>query len=89
MSMKTYNYKYIDGPLEDVIDFSCFEDEQSVLIQVFCGQDRDTFENLIHSLLENLPQAICIGTTTDGEICEDVVSTFQTSISLSVLKEQL
>lgn len=86
MSMKTYNYKYIDGPLEDVIDFSCFEDEQSVLIQVFCGQDRDTFENLIHSLLENLPQAICIGTTTDGEICEDVVSTFQTSISLSVFE---
>lgn len=46
MSMKTYNYKYIDGPLEDVIDFSCFEDEQSVLIQVFCGQDRDTLKTL-------------------------------------------
>jgi c-di-GMP phosphodiesterase len=87
--MKTYNYKYIDGSLKDLIDFSLFVNEKNILIQVFCGQSKNTFENIINFLLENIPQAICIGTTTDGEICEEIISTFQTSISISIFNNTL
>lgn len=84
--MKTFNYKYTSGLLDEIIDFSLFKEEKNILIQLFCGQNRDTFETLIHALLSNIPQAICIGTTTDGEICEGTVSTFQTSISISIFE---
>ncbi|WP_024955576.1 FIST N-terminal domain-containing protein [Sulfurospirillum arcachonense] len=84
--MKTYNYGYTNGSLDELINFSLFENEQNVLIQVFCGQDKNTFKKVVNTLLHNIPQAICIGTTTDGEICEGMVSTFQTSISISIFK---
>jgi len=84
--MKTYNYGYIDGSLDELINFSLFTNEKNILIQVFCGQDKNTFERIINTLLYNIPHAICIGTTTDGEICEGMVSTFQTSISISIFK---
>ena len=84
--MKTYNYLYHYGTLEKIIDFSLFQEEPNVLVQVFCGQENTVFPCLVHSISEHLPQAVCIGTTTDGEICEDRVSTFQTSISITVFK---
>jgi hypothetical protein len=84
--MKTYNYLYHYGALEKIIDFSLFQEEPNVLVQVFCGQESTVFPCLIHSISEHLPQAVCIGTTTDGEICEDRVSTFQTSISITIFK---
>ena len=85
--MKTYNYLYHDGPLEDVVHFPLFAHEPNVLVQLFCGQEEKTFGLLVRAILEHLPQAVCIGTTTDGEICEEQVSTFQTSISITVFKE--
>jgi hypothetical protein len=82
--MKTYNYLYELGQLEDVIDFSLFQNEPNVLVQVFCGQDKHHLSSVLQTILKHLPQAVCIGTTTDGEICEKNVTTFKTSISISV-----
>ncbi|MBE0495462.1 MAG: FIST C-terminal domain-containing protein [Campylobacterales bacterium] len=84
--MKTYNYLYHYGHVDSIINFALFQDEPNVLVQVFCGQEGEVFASVIEAILERLPQAVCLGTTTDGEICEEHVSTFQTSISISVFK---
>lgn len=60
---------------------------KNILIQIFTGEDREVLEYLISFLLENIPQAICIGTTTDGEVYEDCVSTFKSVISISVFEK--
>ena len=82
--MKTYNYLYDDGNLADIIDFSLFKKEPNVLVQVFCGKESKVLKSVVEMVLERIPHAICIGTTTDGEICEKNVTTFKTSISISV-----
>lgn len=82
--MKTYNYLYHRGQLDDVIDFSLFHNEPNILVQVFCGRDGDVLSKILQTILERIPQAVCIGTTTDGEICEKNITTLKTSISISV-----
>ncbi|WP_024956013.1 FIST N-terminal domain-containing protein [Sulfurospirillum arcachonense] len=84
--MKTHNYKYSTGLLNELIDFSLFKEEKNILVQIFCGQSEVIFETIIHDVLENIPHAICIGTTTDGEICEDTVTLLQTIISISIFE---
>lgn len=82
--MKTYNYLYHHGQIDELIDFSLFKEKPNLLIQLFCGQDGSVLSYLTKTLLCHLPQAICIGTTTDGEICEERVTTLQSSISITV-----
>ncbi|WP_419765989.1 MAG: FIST N-terminal domain-containing protein [Arcobacter sp.] len=84
--MKTYNYTYQNNSFKDKIDYSLFQDEKNILIQVFCGQDDSTLQYIINLLDNNLPNAIIIGTTTDGEIKDRKVSTFRTVISISVFE---
>jgi anti-sigma regulatory factor (Ser/Thr protein kinase) len=84
--MKTYNYTYQNNSLKNEIEYHLFQDEKNVLIQVFCGQDDSTLQYIINKLNENLPNAIIIGTTTDGEIQDKKVSTFKTVISISVFE---
>lgn len=85
--MRTSNFCYESGKLEALIDFSLFTYEKNILIQVFCGHTPDILKYVTTTLLEHLPHAICIGTTTDGEIFNQAVSTFKTIISLSVFEK--
>lgn len=84
--MKTFNYRYEGGNLEDLIDFERLKRRHRLLIQVFCGEDEHVLSFVMKSLHVNLPEAMCIGTTTDGEICDDKVSTNKTIISITVFR---
>jgi len=84
--MKTYNYSLKDKHLHDLIDFSSFIDKDNLLVQIFCGQGKDILELTINLIQDNLPQATCIGTTTDGEIINSEASTFNTVISISTFE---
>lgn len=81
--MQTYNYIYSADTLENLINFSLFKNEKNILIQIFCGQERNVLAEIIRELQEELPQAICIGATTDGEISNSSITTLKTVISIS------
>jgi len=84
--MKTYNYTYQNNSFKKPIDFSLFKNEENILIQVFCGQDSNTLQYINNLLGDEIPQAIIIGTTTDGEIKDKKVSTFKSVISISIFE---
>ena len=84
--MKTYNFCYETGQLENIIDFSLFAHEKNVLVQIFCGQDKEVLTYINDIILSHLPHAICIGTTTDGEIFGASITTLRTVISLSIFE---
>lgn len=84
--MQTFNYTLNQEPIEKLIDFSLFKNEKSVLIQIFCGGKKDILQKTINTLVDKLPQAICIGSSTDGEINNEEVSTLKTIISISIFK---
>lgn len=84
--MKTFNYKIENESLEDIINFNLFQNEENILIQVFCGQNNQSFQKTLNILSNHLPKAFCIGTTTDGEIYENEVNTNSITISISVFK---
>ena len=85
--MKTYNYTLGNKPLNFLINFSNFKDEKNILIQIFCGDKKEVLEDLLKILTNKLPQAICIGTSTDGEINGKDISTLKTVISISVFEK--
>ncbi len=84
--MKTYNYTINNKLLFDFIDLENFKNKKNILIQVFSGQEKETFENIIKSINEILPNAVCIGCTTDGEIDGHLVYTNHTAISISIFE---
>lgn len=84
--MQSYNYKLNNNSLEETIDFSNFIDKKNVLIQIFCGKDKSTLEKVIEKLKSNLPQAVCIAASSDGEILNDEVLTKDIIISISVFE---
>ncbi|MBP1680887.1 MAG: histidine kinase [Proteobacteria bacterium] len=84
--MRTYNFCYEIGTLQEIIDFSLFEREKNVLVQIFCGQDKGVLTYLSEVILRHIPDAICIGTTTDGEIYGDSITTSRTVISISIFE---
>ena len=85
--MKTYNYAFKNNKFTSEIYYKIFADEENILIQIFCGENKTTLEYLSKIFSEMIPQAICIGTTTDGEIKDEKISTLQSVISISVFKE--
>lgn len=87
--MRTYNYTFQNNHFKDEINYSLFKNEKNVLIQVFCGNDESTLQYIINSLYANLPNAVCIGTTTDGEIKDEIVSTLKAVISISIFDKTI
>ncbi|AHJ13357.1 FIST N-terminal domain-containing protein [Sulfurospirillum multivorans] len=84
--MKTYNFCYETGSVHSIIDFSLFETEKNVLVQLFCGQGKAVLQEISDIILTQIPHAICIGTTTDGEIFGEAITTLRTVISISIFE---
>jgi len=84
--MKTFNYTYNNKALDNLIDFNSFKNEKNILIQIFCGDKKPILKNIISTLLDKLPQAICIGSSTDGEINNSQITTCKTIISISIFE---
>jgi len=85
--MKTYNYAFKKNKFTSDINYEIFKDEKNILIQIFSGENKRTLEYLSEIFSKKIPQAICIGTTTDGEIKDEKISTLQSVISISVFKD--
>lgn len=85
--MKTFNYTINKEPLGSLIDFSFFKDKKNVLIQIFCGEKKNVLKNILDKITNELPQAICIGSSTDGEINNDKITTLNTIITISVFEK--
>ena len=84
--MKTFNYTIKEKALESIIDFDLIKDEKNILVQIFCGESKKVLKEILDTLLEKIPQAICIGSSTDGEIDNGRITTRETIISISVFE---
>lgn len=84
--MKTYNYTLNESSLEMLIDFPFFKNKKNLLIQIFCGNKKQYLENIVKTISKNLPQAICLGSSTDGEINAENITTLKTVISISIFE---
>lgn len=84
--MKTYNYSF--NSLEDVqnIDLSKIKNEKNILVQIFCGQGKDVLKDVIEIISDYLKQAFLIGSSTDGEICNETISTHKIIIAISTFE---
>ncbi len=67
----------------DTIPFAEYRDEKNILIQIFSGLGGEFLQQIAETLSSQLPHAVCIGATTDGEICNQSVSTQHCIISIS------
>lgn len=85
--MKTYNYKIDKNFSKENIDFEQFKNHSNILVQVFCGQNKKQFEEVIKYLKTNLPKATCIGSSSDGEILEKEVLTESIVVSISIFEK--
>jgi len=86
-NMKTTNYTLSDHNIRSVIPLGDYFYERNVLIQVFCGQDRQVFQDTINAISKELPNAICIGASSDGEINESQIHVNKTVVSISTFKK--
>ncbi len=84
--MKTFNYTLGSKKIKELIDFDYLKSQKTLLIQIFCGSGREVLSQTIEELLSLLPQAIMIGTTTDGEINNSIIHTKSTVISISIFE---
>ena len=85
--MKTFNYTINNETLGSIIDFDTFKNEKNILIQIFCGKKKNILKNILNEINKELPNAICIGSSTDGEINNDKITTLNTIISISVFNK--
>lgn len=86
--MKTHIYKLsTHEPINKIIDFDTFQSEENILVQIFCGHNKQMLQNSARTIKKYLPQAICIGTTTDGEIAHSHIHTNHTIATISLFEE--
>lgn len=85
--MKTFNYTINNNPIESLIDFSQFKDEENLLIQIFCGEKKDALKKILNIITKKLPNAICIGSSTDGEINNSQITTLKTVVTISTFEK--
>ncbi|MCD4667695.1 MAG: response regulator [Sulfurimonas sp.] len=66
------------------IDENLFENEKTVLIQIFSSVlDKDVLQKIVADILEIVPHAKIIGSTTDGEILDNIVTTDKIVVSVT------
>ncbi|WP_457749948.1 FIST N-terminal domain-containing protein [Sulfurimonas sp.] len=83
--MKTYNYLIDEDDLSEVFNKEYEEiiQSNSILIQVFSGQNRQRFEEILIFLEEKFKNAKIIASSTDGEIYEGKVFQLTSVVSIS------
>jgi hypothetical protein len=84
--MKTITYDVTAKTLYHDIDFHHFKAEKNILIQIFCGHTHKDFRQIVKTIYKELPQALSIGTTTDGEINNQAISVEKTIVSISTFE---
>ncbi len=82
--MKTYNYIVDEVSLDQLLDITMLIVQKNLLIQVFCGEGIGVLRRITTELETLLPNAVCIGTTTDGEIQNNNISTKKTVLAISI-----
>ncbi len=85
--MKTENYIINNKPIKQIIDFEHYKKHKNILIQIFCGENKDVLDHILNELLKELPNAICIGSSTDGEIFNSKITTLKTIVSISTFDD--
>lgn len=87
--MQSFNTKYRSKEkLKDFINKHNLSNTTDILIQVFCGKVAiEAIRDLQKILNTLLPQAVMIGTTTDGEIIDGRILTKQIVLSFSVFEK--
>jgi len=86
--MKTTNYKTTGNePLENIINLEEYKKKDNILIQIFCGKNKEKLKYIINFLNKELPHAICIGSSTDGEIDNSEVTIESIVISISIFED--
>ena len=87
MILYTYTYE-ADDALHQWLDSCDVSDSSSVLIQIFSGIiDPGHIRKITKNILDRLPEAIIIGTTTSGEIKDGTMLDASIVISLSIFNE--
>ncbi|BAF72804.1 PAS domain S-box protein [Sulfurovum sp. NBC37-1] len=83
--MKTFNTYYENHEtLQTFVEIHSIQDAPSLLIQVFTSENNPSYiQKLLNELTAFLPQAVIIGSTTDGEIMNGKVSTRKTVLSFT------
>ena len=85
--MQTKTYRYISNrPIVQQINPALYKNKEMILIQIFCGEGEKRLQRIAAELCEVLPQAHIIGTTTDGEIDQEEITTHQSIIAVSVFE---
>lgn len=86
--MQTFNtYFTTQTELKDFIEKNNIIDSSKILIQIFTSQnDKDFIVSLTKTIDTLLPLSFLIGTTTDGEIKDGLVTTNHTVISISIFE---
>ncbi len=84
--MRTYIYESRDTNLEELFarDRDVISEHNSVLIQVFSGEQRARFQELLHFLNKTFPKAIIVASSTDGEIVGSKVLLRSSVVSISL-----
>jgi len=85
--MKTYNYTFKNDAFIDKIDYEIFKNKPNILVQIFSGEHKNILLYISKIIEKEIPQAVCVGTTTDGEINDAVISTLHTIVSISVFED--
>jgi len=87
--MKQYSFKYTNEQelLDWISTFNRAFNRESILIQMFSGiLDVNFIKQVIAILLDEIPKAVLIGTTTSGEILEDELLDNSIVISISIFE---
>ncbi len=82
MQTETYRYDH-HKPLDLLIDFDRYKTHEALCVQIFCGGSGTLLQQIGEKISDALPQAHIIGSTTDGEIDQEEITTRETIIAVS------
>ncbi len=86
--MKTKNTYYTTkNDFNQFLEENSFKEEKNLFIQIFSSLlSKEFLEYILEDVMELAPQAKIIGSTTDGEILENLVSTDKVVISVTAFE---
>ncbi len=63
--------------------------DMQILIQLFCGSSKEKMQEILQRIQEQFPQAVCIATTTDGEIDNSKILVEECVLAISVFEKSV